>query len=367
MFHLTEPAENSLLFEYHHGILSSAGFVEHLNATFADHVVSTPQGDEWWRMGFAPPVNFTDALAVQPEGQESIVLCLEVRSRILPGDNLREACRARVAKIESRESRKLHKNELAQIRDEVEGLMLPTCLVKTSRVLCHIDPKRLIIFTSSTKVAEDCCHIMRRALGTLPVNYCTEADAMERVLTACIRDGFVTDERETARLIPCRAATLERMRGSKAPRATFKDIDLGDELVTQYLDDGYACTKLTAQFFTNDPDVDDDESAYLLVTISDKGTVTGIKLSDGLSLRVENDPRSDGGDEEDDARQRELAFAAEWCIAGSQFCALWDFLRGLQLSYRAADRVADSDGWDDQHNVLEGGGEADAADDLEDF
>lgn len=103
--------------------------------------VRDPGEHDWRSFGFVQPLSTDDGLLVSPTSG-IYHLAIQFNERILPAKVRDEHVAKRIAAIEERDGRKVHKKEYAQVRDEVQFELLPKAFIKRSMVhvlsLIHI-------------------------------------------------------------------------------------------------------------------------------------------------------------------------------------------------------------------------------------
>lgn len=315
MFRLSGSGEQmGLIWSYLDGQYELKEFAEELQERLAEFPVQDPSGSQWSQMGFVPPVDYSEDLAFIPAHSRVVLLCIETRSRILPGPTLRKAVEVRVEKLEQNQGRKLSRKERAELREDEEAVLLPRAFVKASRVHVAIDGDRVFVFSSSAKVAEDVTALIRKAVGSFPTNYLVNAFDMANLLTAVLRDGEYSSERY-GQIVPCMAATLEASE-HEGGRIALKDEDLSDERVSGLLKEGYQCIRLAAQVSSHPGESTDK---YFRATIGAGGGISGVKFSDVILSTEEN------GDYDEDDRHI-MDFESSFLLAVEAWRSFYDLL-----------------------------------------
>jgi len=97
-----------------------------------------PHGQLWRTIGLARIGKYEDRefILEKPFYDDLCVYLMMVRfhERILPGVVIKEAMRPLIDKLKRDEDRDLTRQELAQIRDEVEGELLPKAFIRVTDV-----------------------------------------------------------------------------------------------------------------------------------------------------------------------------------------------------------------------------------------
>lgn len=312
---------------------------DELCQSFAEFPIVDPSGSNWGSMGFIRPIATDEALCLYNKSAKLLLMCVESRQRILPGENLRAAVEKRITRLEARQGHKLHKKERAQVRDEVEAEMLPKCLIRSTRCYIVIKDERVIVFTGSAKVSEDVTAMIRKAVGSFPVEYVTNEYDMSFLLTETLKQGVYTSNHGS--MYPRDAATLQTMiKGEGRGRITLKEENLETDTIKEHLANQYLCTKLLLRVF-REPTPGSD--TYFTCSMNDKGAITGIKFSDVVAMRAQEEV----GEIDDENDRRQLEFDATLLIMSSAWFSLFDMLEDWHEKQTSeqdkARRVRDSD------------------------
>lgn len=222
--------------------------------------------------------------------------------RDLPGTVLREEVGKRVAELERREGRKAYKNEYAQLKDLAEAALLKSAFIKRKTVFMLLIDDLILVLTSSVKVAEDCLHELRAALGSLPVAPITTNKLAVDVLTRLVSSGGD----EELNLLLGTAASLHAPAGHDGGNARLKDEDLTSEQVTSYLDNDYVVREVQLRHFARGM----VQSEFF---INDKFVFKRIKFPDIVTESLKN-----GGD----ADERRESFDSYFTIVSAELVDL---------------------------------------------
>lgn len=201
-----------------------------------------PTGSQWRRLGWSAPVpTCSENLVWSTRGAQLITMAIHERD--LKGTTIKEHIAARVKAIEDREQRKIYRKEIAQIRDDVEAMLLPKAFIKHSYINVLITGDLLIIDSGTAKKSEDVLDCMRNALGQLavrPLSFKVPAQDM------------LTDAVKGRNNLGNQFAVLSQAKLVNEVKATvsFKDCNLSDEEPQTYLDNGFKAAELALSFFT---------------------------------------------------------------------------------------------------------------------
>lgn len=166
------------------------------------------------------------------ETNECLFLRLRKDTKVLKSSAINREVEELAAEIEQNQHRKVRKKEKEELREQVRQKYLPNAQIDSTYTVGYIDLKKqwLIVEASSFKGAEEFASFLRRTLGSLPVR----APALE------LSPGFVI----TGTLDPNSGAYLTQsfnlgeecsMTGFDGEKASFKDMDLTSEEVTDHI------------------------------------------------------------------------------------------------------------------------------------
>lgn len=258
----------------------------------ASYEARDPSGGQWVAGGFVPVDG--DETAVDVQGA-ALMIQFQLNQRNLPGPVIREHMVKRIADLASREDRKLTKKELAEVRDEVELDLLPKSFIRRKFVpVMLVNNKKddgeyfVFVFTSSAKLADDCCNSFLTGLSTVtertgPVMARLEnvvARSIDAQLTLIAKGESVLEPDTDATLVFNNSATLAG--GGKA-RITVKEKDIGSAEVQALLQQEYSVSKLGLHY-TNDG-FDDEPDATLV--LNDRLVITALECP-GIQERDED-------------------------------------------------------------------------------
>ena len=147
------------------------------------------------RTGWVPPLGHS------PESGEGsfvhsangyIMLTAKRQDKVLPAAVINESVQEKVEEIQAQEGRNVGRKERQNIKDDVIFTLLPRAFTRSSKQYAYIDLKQqlLVINAASAKKAEDFCHALREALGSLPVVPVTTNSIPQQVMTSWMREGI---------------------------------------------------------------------------------------------------------------------------------------------------------------------------------
>lgn len=256
MFYRINSAENLLM-------LNDAAQLEEALSGIPE---ALPTGSQWRRLGFTTPyTGFSENLVWS--GPSFNVITLAIHERDLKGTTIKEHIAARVRKIEEREGRKCYRKEVAQIRDDVEAMLLPKAFIKHSYITAMITGDMIIIDSSGAKKSEDLLDYLRSALGTLSVRPLTFGLSI---------DVGMTDHMQGKNALGEQIALLSQatLVNSVKAKVGFKDVDLTDDEPQQYIAQGFRASELALAY------LNDQRNEQFRFRINDQVVVKAIKFND---------------------------------------------------------------------------------------
>lgn len=142
------------------------------------------------RTGWVPPLGNPEGPYVH-SANGYMMLTARRQDKVLPAAVINEVVQEKVEEIQQQEGRKVGRKERQNIRDEVTFTLLPRAFTRSGNQYAYIDLKQqlLIINAASAKKAEDFCHALREALGSLPVVPVSTNNIPQQVMTGWMRDG----------------------------------------------------------------------------------------------------------------------------------------------------------------------------------
>ncbi len=140
-------------------------------------------------LGWASPFGRkSDALVLA--NQHYLLSRMARQERLLPASVITEEVAEKVDEIEQRENRKVSSRERKDLREQVEFELLPRAFTRTQLMDAWIDTKDnwLIINTSSASRAEAFTKLMRKTIGTLPLDLPETASTPVSKMTAWLQE-----------------------------------------------------------------------------------------------------------------------------------------------------------------------------------
>ena len=147
-----------------------------LNKALATKPAADPGEGLWRSFGFTQPIPVDPevygddpAMAVGIAGVGAVLLCVEIRERVLPSASINDALIERVASFEEKEGRLAVKKDIAMLKDEITARMLKTAPIRRKRVPVLLTHGLCVMFTTSYKLSDDIGALLRKLFGTWPV------------------------------------------------------------------------------------------------------------------------------------------------------------------------------------------------------
>ncbi|MBQ8706511.1 MAG: recombination-associated protein RdgC [Succinivibrionaceae bacterium] len=126
--------------------------------------------DQTETQGLVPPLgDKTDSLYHVSDGQ--YLFAARFEKKLLPASVVKDMVNEKVEEFESEKGRKPKGKEKSEIKDAVMLYLLPKAFAVHSDIYAIIDPKNALVYvdTASAAKAEAVLSLVRKALGTLPV------------------------------------------------------------------------------------------------------------------------------------------------------------------------------------------------------
>lgn len=220
--------------------------------------------------GFIPPFGADRPMAERLDGA-ILVSVLQV-TKILPPAAINDKLEEKIKKIEETENRRPGGRERKRLKDDIIHELLPSALVKKTRINAIIDTKLnvLIVDTASHRNGEYVVSDIRSALGSFPAIPINPEVAPRSILTGWLAgkdlpDGFELGE-----------ACVLKDPAEGGAVATLKGQELRSAEIDKHLDAGKQATRLALYL--------EDNVAFAL---DDSCCLRGIKFLDGALESLE--------------------------------------------------------------------------------
>ncbi|ATN93301.1 DNA recombination-dependent growth factor C [Marinobacter phage PS6] len=164
---------------------------------------------------------------------ECLFLRLRSDKKVLKESAIKRKVEDIASGIEREQGRKVRKKEKEEIRETVLLSHLPHALIDSTYTVGYIDLQKqwLVVEASSFKGAEEFTSFLRRTLGSLPVRMPALEHNPGFVITGAIKPG-IDDQPLLIRFNLGEECTMVGLDGEKA---SFKDMDLTSEEVTDHI------------------------------------------------------------------------------------------------------------------------------------
>lgn len=129
-------------------------------------------------------------------GQQQLIVTARFEKKVIPPSVITDETQKVLDAEEQQTGRKPKKSDRARAREAVLGKLIPQAFAIHSDVSVWIDLDQhlVIVDTSSSKKAEDTLSLLRKALGSLPVQPAETKDSVSTALTNWVLEGGSTVE-----------------------------------------------------------------------------------------------------------------------------------------------------------------------------
>jgi len=119
------------------------------------------------------------------------LLCARKEEKILPAPVIKDQLEAKIALLETEQSRSATKKEKEQFKEDIIFELLPRAFSRVTDTHAYINPEHniIVINTSSRSKAEDFLALLRKVLGTLPVTSVSPEKAPDELMTDWLTEG----------------------------------------------------------------------------------------------------------------------------------------------------------------------------------
>ncbi len=196
-------------------------------------------GSEARRLGWSAPAGRAGTQLLHELQGQRLMTALR-QERILPASVVREEVEERSEAIETREGRKLRRQEKLAIKEEVYEELLPRAFVRSQKVDLWWDSRRQLIAVnaSSRNRAEELLDLLRETLGSLKVTPLASQTLPMRAMTTWLGDPGA----RPADLVLGDQVELKAKGDDGVLRA--RQVDLDSDEIQQLLESGRQASKL---------------------------------------------------------------------------------------------------------------------------
>lgn len=207
----------------------------------------------------------------------NMLMRLKKEEKILPTSVIKDLLEEKVANIEKAEGRPVKKKEKDQIKEDIIHSLLPQAFTKSSFVDGYIDSANnlLIINTSSKGKADDFMAMLRKAIGSLPVEPIRKDGTIEVLLTHWLKNDLPEQfqlEMEAELKYPEEGGAVVKV----------KQQDLTADEVTRHMESGKQVTKLALMW-----------QERLTFLINDDISCKRVKFTDIVKEQNDDIPKED--------------------------------------------------------------------------
>lgn len=198
-------------------------------------------------------------------GTHAVLLRVENRERVLPGISVRNEVGKRMAALVEKEidGWEPTRKDWAEMKADVEANMLKTAPIRPSSTYVLLSVPYVFVFTSSAKKAELCTALLRKALGSFPVEplFTPEPEFQSLVLSRIV----------TSQVPDFSPGTFAHLRHEDGDDVKLKDTEIRDsDTVYELIQNDYHVRQADMIVKT---EIDPEGT---LLKLSDKGIITGL-------------------------------------------------------------------------------------------
>ncbi len=187
--------------------------------------------------GWVPPLGETNGALVFSQTR-FILLRLRIEEKVLPPAVVREQLADRIKTLEQQFSRKIHKDEKEQLKDEIYQSLLTQAFTKSSYVSGYLDLEKnwLVVDAASSKKLAYFVSLFHKC--TEKQAFAPELDSVRQIMTQWLMENNYPDS-----LCFADAGVLKKLDETSSV-ARFKNQDLLSKKVQNFLQDGSQAIQL---------------------------------------------------------------------------------------------------------------------------
>ncbi|MCJ8318519.1 MAG: recombination-associated protein RdgC [Colwellia sp.] len=177
-------------------------------------------------------------------GNGNFLLCARKEEKILPAPVIKDMVEAKIALLETEQSRTATKKEREQFKEDIIFELLPRAFSRISDTQAYISPENntIVINTSSRGKAEDFLALLRKVLGTLPVTSFTPDTAPDETMTEWLTEHNLGSQFQLGMEAEFNAL------GDDGAIVRVKNQDLGSDEIKSHLDADKYVVKLALEW-----------------------------------------------------------------------------------------------------------------------
>lgn len=236
-----------------------------LAETLQEPTIVDPLKTMWATAGFSRPSNFGD-LTVFVGADNTRVLNVQVRERVLPAKVIKTHLEDRIVDAERRQGYRHGRKQIAELKEEVTMSLLPSSHIRHVDTEVMITGDYLFIGTGSARTVDV---VMSQIMSLFPEDKLAfKPIAWGRDVSMFLMDALLDETTESCKFNRSRSVTLK---SSAKAVARFKDIGLDVDSVKERVSAGMHPVDLALEY--------DDTMTF---TLTDQMLVKGIRFSDVL-------------------------------------------------------------------------------------
>jgi len=193
-------------------------------------------------MGFAPAFGSGPDAPLAHITQNTILICTETHTRLLPASVINQQLAIKVSEIEETENRKVYRKEKNSLKDELVVSLLPRAFELSAKCYLLIDLQAGMVYCNVTtpRKAEEMLSSVRQALGSFPVRPLRTKAGPKVAMTEWLTQKTAPQGFELGDKI----ALVEASEDGGTARIS----NVGEEPLTALLSDGMDCDSLELVF-----------------------------------------------------------------------------------------------------------------------
>jgi len=238
---------------------------DNLSEVLTEPTIVDPLKTMWSTAGFSCPANFGET-PVFVGAENSRVLNVQVRERVLPAKVIKTHLETAIADAETRQGYRPGRKQIAELKEDVIMSLLPTSHIRHIDTQLMITGDYLFIGTGSARTVDV---VMSQLMSLFPEdNLAFKPIAWGRDVRKFLMDALLDETTDDCGFNRSRSVTLKS--DSKAV-AKFKDIDLESESIKERIGAGMHPVDLAVEY-----------SDTMTFTLTDQMLIKSIRFSDVL-------------------------------------------------------------------------------------
>lgn len=229
--------------------------------------------------GWVPPLGDEQAPLVHAENGH-LIFCMQVEEKLLPPAILRDEHAERVREIETRQERKLYRDEKLRLKEELYHTLLARAFSKNQKIYAYIDTKAgyLIVDTTSKNRIEQFLGLFTKCVESYAI-FTPEVTSPTTLMTRWLKEQVCP-----AGLTAAYNCALQNA-DNELSTARFTHQDLLGDGVQKFLNQGAQVTQMTLIWRNQ-----------IQLTLKNNFTISSLKFLDGVQDQ-RNDSMSETAEE----------------------------------------------------------------------